>query len=300
MLSFNQTDSIKVKHKYAQYSTYSNDCIFKSGCFKKPLFCGGIIQQFKNNVYNFKKGEFVGYPLYSHESNTILSSNLVFKIDENDYNLLFYLPYASYAMKLLRLIKPRIGENYIIIGLNFFTYILLKLFTLSGAFVEIIKNQQENSPLNIPFSDQKFITNNIHNILDNFLKEDIKGVILSEVNENTQNIVTTFQKIKKKPKFYSLIPSNKESVSSFNSEIIYFSIFDYGREDPNYIRGVNYPHAYIRWDFKKNLDFFISLIRKNKLSLEFLMIKKYKISDIEESKRILSSLPKDLLILFEF
>ena len=118
-------DPVLIKNKYAVFSTYINDVIFHRENVKKPIFCGGIIKSISQNVYNFKIGEKIGYISSKQELDLTLSSNQIIKIAiYNNEKLISILPYASYAMKILRLVNPSLNQNIVIVRENFFSILL--------------------------------------------------------------------------------------------------------------------------------------------------------------------------------
>ena len=66
----------------------------------------------------------------------------------------------------------------------------------------------------------------------------------------------------------------------------------------NYIRGIKYPYPYVRWDFKNNINYFINMIEKDKLFLDFLDYKFLEIESILEIPKIINDLQDKLLVLF--
>ena len=72
-----------------------------------------------------------------------------------------------------------------------------------------------------------------------------------------------------------------------------------GLNDSNYIKGVKYPYSYIRWDFKKNLEYFIHLIDSKKVILDFFEVHIIEISQLDEMKRKTSEFKENSLILFK-
>ncbi|MHA1292378.1 MAG: hypothetical protein ACTSQJ_06885 [Promethearchaeota archaeon] len=250
--SANIIDPIHLNHQFCVFSTYSDDIIFKARTEKTPIFCAGKITEFSKNVYNFKKNEFVGYISCDFSSNIILSSNLIFKINEKkNIKLISIIPYASFALKLLRKINPKLGQNILLIGSNFFSVLLAKLIEISGAKIFMINlesNILNNKKIEISIYNG---LNSLKDLLDDIsfdlvlfetdLKSEIKKELLSRKINDNQII-----KIKE------------------------ISIYDKGLKDINYWNGIKYPYAYIRWYYKENIKYFINLVENKRINLEFL------------------------------
>lgn len=273
-------DIVKIINQFAIFSTIQNDIIFNLKNLKNPIFCGGLVKNFNKNVYNLKRVEQVGYISHEQEPVIEISSNLIVKLPEvTNFRLIAILPYASYAMKILRTVDPKLGQNILIIGSNIFSKLLTQLIRLSGAVVFIL-DTNDQSNINSPGSDS-----------------DKNYIIKLEYLKNQTG------------KFNSVILTTKltdqinKILNSFDSNIIYqpseINLFDRGFNDPNYIRGVKYPYSYIRWHFQENLKFFINLIENEIITIDFLQIEKINIDSIRNIEDIIRDLQKESLYLFE-
>lgn len=294
-------DPIYLINRFGIFSTIKNDPLFWNNQQKNPIFCAGKIIDFEQNVFNLQKKEIVGYISYDQDLNLTLSPNLIFKIKEKNTKLISIIPYASYAMKILRKIDPKIGENIVIIGYNFFSLLLFKLLKLSGANVFIIKFKEKNQKKYIQKNNiGNFIIEGIKHI-NKFLKNTkIKNIILiSEINEELNVILLNnsedFYKRLNLICLYNLNNSNLKEKLEINT----ISPFDIGYNDLNYIKGVKYPYSYIRWDYKRNLKYFIYLIENKTLNIDFLDIIKINVNSIEDIKRKINFIQEEAIFLFQ-
>ncbi len=288
-------DPVKILNQYASYSTFKEDIIFNKNNITFPIFCGGVIKEFGHHVYNLKKNELVGYLSCKKALNIELSSNLVFKITESKSKLLFILPYASYAMKILRIINPKLSQNIVLIGFNFFSYLLYKIFKISGANVYIIKLEEDTDLFEVDDKDLDFINNKLKIIIRNRLID--KVLLLTKLNDKIINILNVNNENIIEKKIYHLTLDNvikKKKIFEF----IYISKFDAGLLDSNYIQGVKYPFPYVRWDYKKNLEYFINLIEINKIDIDFLDVLKINVNSMEEMNEKINQIQEKSLILF--
>ena len=261
---------VKIENKYSIFSTYKNDVIFHRENFNTPIFCGGSIKSISQNVYNFKINEYVGYISCTQSLNLTLSTNQIVKITSiNKEKLIAVLPYASYAMKILRRVNPSLNQNIVIVGINFFSILLERLIKLSGANVFLI-DSEEISKFMLDFDKEA---------------KKLNGTSINTIFYNT------------------LIPKVKNFISKVNCEhkidLNNISVYDKGLNDNNYIKGVKYPYSYIRWDFKRNLEYFIHLINNKKVLLDFFEVHVIEISQLDEMKRKISEFKENSLILFK-
>jgi len=273
-------DGIQVKNKFAVFSTIPNDVIFGINKINKPIFCGGIIKQINRNVYGYKKNDFVAYLSQQKTEIINLSSNVVIKRNNMNKDIFAVLPYASYAMKILREIDPKIGQNIIIFGLNFFSILLLKIFKLAGSYPLIINIDDDSTNQKIKIKNDEWVIEG-----SNEAKIKLKNIKIDY-------IVICTHLTKEVDDFLKEITFSKKFLLK---EI---SIYDKGIQDLNYIRGIKYPYSYVRWDFKHNLNFFISFFKKGKIMLDFLDYKLLEIDSIKEIPKIINDLQNKSLILF--
>ena len=77
------------------------------------------------------------------------------------------------------------------------------------------------------------------------------------------------------------------------------SLYDKGLNDNNYLKGVKYPYSYVRWDFKRNLEYFIDLIDSKKVLLDFFEVQAIQIIELNEIIRDNNEFKENSLILFK-
>jgi len=82
-------------------------------------------------------------------------------------------------------------------------------------------------------------------------------------------------------------------------ELNKINLFDKGLDDKNYLRGIKYPYSYVRWDFKRNLEYFINLVETQKITLDFFDITTIQVKDLGELRLSMNNLKEDLLILYK-
>ena len=185
-------------------------------------------------------------------------------------------------MKVLREVNPKLGQSIIIYGLNFFTILLFKLIELSGARVHIIHLKEEHEIDGVNYKqiiNEHSIINPLHDKVNNF---NVNTLIISSEISNKENIY--LEKINFEQKFLlNKIP-----------------IYDVGYDDSNYKIGIKYPYPYVRWDYQKNLKYFIYLIEKNILNSNFFEIDLIEFNSIDEISEILNKLNENKIYLFKY
>ena len=91
--------------------------------------------------------------------------------------------------------------------------------------------------------------------------------------------------------------NNFKDFGDFNLK--YISPYDIGAVDPNYCRGLKYPISYIRWDYRRNIEYFISIVEEKIINLNYFNIKKIKVDSFMKTEELMSSLEIDSLFLFQ-
>ncbi|MFX1355717.1 MAG: hypothetical protein ACFFA8_00395 [Promethearchaeota archaeon] len=253
-------ESIEIKNKYALFSTLRDDVIFQRDIIDNFIFCGGQIKSIDQDVYNFKLNEYVGYILCSQDLITTLTTNQIVKIpNKDDLKTFAILPYASYGMKILRMLNLDFSKKILIIGKNIFTILLKNLIKLSGASAYLFSSEA--------------------------LPNEIKDITFDNIIYDTLT-----------PQINSLIANikyqNKMELNKIN-------LFDKGLDDRNYLMGIKYPYAYVRWDFKRNLEYFINLVETKKVNLDFFNITAIQVNNLAELRLNMNDVEKDSLILYK-
>ena len=263
-------DPVQVENKYAIFSTFKNDVVFHRENINTPIFCGGIIKSISQNVYNFKINEHIGYISCKQSPDLTLSSNQIVKIPIiSNEKLIAVLPYASYAMKILRHVNPSLNQRIVIVGINFFTILLERLIKLSGANVFLIDSK----------GISKFVLN-FDKEAKNLNGASINTIIYDPLTSEVQKIITKIN-------------------CNHKIDLHSISVYDKGLNDNNYIKGVKYPYSYIRWDFKRNLEYFIHLINNKKVLLDFFEVHAIEISHLDEMNQKISEFKENSIILFK-
>lgn len=252
-------DLIEIDAVYAVHSTYLDDVIFSREEVINPLFTGGIVKDIDKDVFNIKPNDFVGFVSYTQNPNLRLSSNMLLPISEKENVKLFaILPYASFAMKILRIVNPSLGQTILLLGEGFFFNLLKKILDLSGVEINVLNNSMN---------------------LDNLIKRNIDVIIYLDSNAEVSEIIS------------KLHPKHQY-------EIMAISQYDIGLDDDAYHKGVKYPYSYIRWDFNKNLEYFINLAKRENEFLDFFEVNVIDVKNMDQMIHQINDLKENSLYLF--
>ena len=223
---------VKIRQKYIVYSTLDKDPIFPQNNNSLPIFCGGKVISIGQEVYNLKENDNIFYISQEQKAEIVLPYDNILKMKIHyESGLIAVLPYIAYAMKILRIINPKLGNNILIIGKSFFFDFLKKILEIAGAKVKIY-------------------TEDIFNDFHNF------DLIIINSDYLNADYLEKFKEIK----MPDLI------------DLKFFSNLDIGISEFDHKFRIKYPYSYIRWDFRRNLDFFYSLVEEKKIKLNFIKI----------------------------
>ena len=252
-------DPVQIENKYAIFSTYKDDVVFDRENIKTPIFCGGIIKSINHNVYNFKINETIGYISCKQSSDLTLSANQILKIPMNNNEKLIAV--LPYASHAMKILRQlKPSLNQNIV--------IVKINFFSILLERLIKL----SGANVFLIDSKDYSK-------------LNGVAIDTII------------------YYSLTPKVNEVISKIicrnTIDLKNISLYDKGLEDFNYLKGVRYPYPYVRWDYKRNLEYFIDLIDSKKVLLDFFEVQFIEIVELDEIIRNNNEFKENSLILFK-
>ena len=289
-------DPLKITNKFILTSTYKNDIFFENN---QLISCAGTVREIGSSVYNFKENELVGYISYEISQSLILSSNTVLRLNRIANEVIFILPFASSAMKILRDLNPKIGENIFLIGLNLFSLLLLKILKRSGANIYIINSNDNLDNLIVKKKDFECIFDcEDPNIRD--LDID-KIILLKKIDQEILQIIRKISNKFSKKKIYLIESKSNTDVDlySLGLKTVYLTKYDKGLLDFDYRKGIKYPYQYIRWEFKRNLEYFLNLVEEKYIDINLGIFELIKINSMDEIYQYLKKIPENKLVLFE-
>ena len=115
--------------------------------------------------------------------------------------------------------------------------------------------------------------------LDNLIKKDFDTMIYLNSNAETCEIIS---KLHPKQQY----------------EITAISKYDIGLDDDVYHKGVKYPYSYIRWDFNKNLEYFINVAKRENEFLDFFEVNPIDVKEMDNLIHYIDDLKENSLYLF--
>src|SRR4030042_2485393 len=153
--------------------------VFRSNFLSNPIenkqnlvSCLGKVVGLEPEANGFKIGDRVTFLGFDAKSRFHLTSNLI-SLPVEELGQIASVPLGCYAMKILRYLKPQIGENVLLIGANQLILILAQLLDLAGVFVCILDKDE------LYFCNAKEKLKTKINIISKL--EDIKDCLIEEI-----------------------------------------------------------------------------------------------------------------------
>lgn len=249
---------------------------------------GRVIDKGKN-VKNISIGDRVASNSFHSEISKV-TKNLCTIVPKNITNeeAIFCVP-GSIALHAVRLSKPTLGENFLVIGLGLIGQLACQILNANGCNVvgvdinnERVKLAQDNKISSLKYSNN--ILNNIFSQLDDSI---IDGIIFaSNVNEKIINLYASA--CRKKARIIVVgggdIQFSRDLFFRKELSIAVSCSYGPGRYDFNYEeKNIDYPIEYVRWTENRNFKSFLNLISKKKIKVSNLISSTYNIDKIEEA-----------------
>lgn len=249
---------------------------------------GTVISKGKN-VRKFKIGDSVISNSF-HSEISVCTENLCALIpkDVTFKEAIFCVP-GSIALHSIRLAKPTIGENFVVIGLGLIGQLTLQILQANGCNVvgvDINKKKIDIAKANKNRA-YNFNTNINKKIIKFFNQESIDGLIFtSSVNQKT---IDYYSEICRKKARVIIVGTGQ---TQFSRDLFYkkeLSItvscsYGPGRYDSKYEnQNYDYPIEYVRWTENRNFKSFLNLISKKKIKTSNLLTNIYSLNKIEKA-----------------
>ena len=177
---------------------------------------------------------------------------------------------------------------------------MVELFKLSSTNIYTLKTDNINFKFRNHQNKNIEIFEDINSFNSFFNKDKINHLIfISDVDERLEEYIEKILKFSK----------IKISIIGFNNmnnirirerfSLNLCSPYDKGFSDPSYLKGIKFPYSYVRWDYRRNMEYFISLVENGKLNLSFLDLGHKKVNSIEELYKIIPEIQSESLFLFQ-
>ena len=249
---------------------------------------GKVIAKGKN-VTNFKIGDRVVSNSF-HSEIVSVSSNLCAHIPKNvSYEEAIFCIPGSIALHSIRISKPTLGENFLVVGLGLIGQLTMQILDSNGC--NVVGVDINKKKINIAKKNKltafKYSKKIDEYLLKAFNKQSLDGVIFtSTVNRNTINYYANL--CRKRSRITIVGNGNTEfSRDLFYKKELSLKVscsYGPGRYDNKYeMDNLDYPIEYVRWTENRNFTSFLNLLDKKKINTSSLLTHNYLITDIDKA-----------------
>ena len=249
----------------------------------------GIVIKKGKGVKNFKLGDRVVSNSF-HSEFVKSKENLTAKIPDNveDFEAIFTVP-GSIALHAIRLSKPTLGENYLVVGLGLIGQLTCQILKANGCNVIGVDINRSKVLLAQSNKINAFeFKNNINlSILRTLEGENIDSIIFtSQISKNTIDHYTEI--CRKKSRLVVVgggnISFSRDKFYKKELSILVSCSYGPGRYDNRYENdNLDYPIEYVRWTENRNFKSFLKLLNYQSISLNGLRSKNFDIKYIEDA-----------------
>ena len=275
-----------------------------------PLgYCNmGIISEVGYGVNNFKKGDRV-ISNGKHAEVVNVPKNLCAKVPDivSDEEASFTV-IGSVALQGIRLIKPTLGESFVVIGLGLVGLMTVQLLRANGCKVLGLDFDKEKLSIAKKFGAQ-IVDLNKENPIDlaNIFSSGrgVDGVIITAATSSSEPMHQAAQMCRKRGRIVLVgVAGLNISREDFYKKELSFQVsasYGPGRYDPNYEeKGYDYPIGFVRWTEQRNFEAVLELIASGSLDVKTLISHRYNLDQAEEAYELISNKKSTLGIILTY
>lgn len=229
----------------------------------------------------------------NHAEVVCVPQNLVAKVPDNvtDEEASFVVV-SSIALQGVRLIKPTIGETFVVLGLGIIGLLTVQVLKANGCQVIAADFEEERCKLATEYGAKVFClsdsSNFEHFCLENTNGVGIDGVLICASTTTNQPVSLASKICRKKGRIVLIgVVGLELSRKEFYDKEITFQVscsYGPGRYDEKYEKnGHDYPIGYVRWTEKRNFEAVINLFAEKKISVENLISKRFDLTDVSDA-----------------
>lgn len=274
----------------------------------------GVVIEVGNEVDGYSLGDRVacaGAGVANHAEIIDVPVNLAVKIPADlDSGIASTVTLGAIAMQGVRRAAPTLGETFVVVGLGILGQITAQLLSANGCRVIGIDLDLKRIQLALDNGMDIGISPSLDNYVERVLKfTDGLGadaVIITAATESNQVVSEAMQACRKKGRVVLVgdvgLDLNRADFYKKELDFLVSTSYGPGRYDPFYEDGgQDYPIAYVRWTENRNMQAYIDLLSKGKVSLNNLYHQPYSIDKAGEAYDALKSNgDKPLLVLLEY
>jgi len=274
----------------------------------------GVVVNKGINIRNLKIGDKVacaGTGIANHAEFIAVPENLVVKVPHNlSIKSASTVTLGSIALQGVRRCGPALGENIVVIGLGILGQLTLQMLKACGCSVIGIDLEESRIDKAVKLGLDVGLNPNGINIKEEVIRNTngfgADAVIITAASRSSEVINQAIEMCRKKGKVIIVGDVNlnlkREEFYKKELDLLISTSYGPGRYDENYEqRGVDYPYAYIRWTENRNMQEYLKLLSENKIKINSLIERVYKIGEVSKAyEELKSGDKKPLIVLLEY
>ncbi len=256
----------------------------------------GVVLEVGDSIDEFKAGDRVACArggFASHAQTVLIPKNLCVKIPDNvGFESAAFATVGAIALHSVRLCDLTLGEKVAIIGLGLLGQIAVQITAVAGCSVFGIDRDPEKVALaqQLGASDGAIAgSDGAVNKAESFTKgQGFDAVIILASASSNEPLEMAAQISRNKGKI--VVPGMvkldvpREVFYQKELSLVVSKGWGPGFDDPVYeMKGTDYPHAYVRWTERKNMEQFLDLVSDGKVNLDPLITHTFKIDEAESA-----------------
>ncbi len=292
----------------------TNEIISQKGFDYHPIgySAAGVIISLGKNVTSFSLGDKVacaGAKYAYHSEYICIPENLCVHVPKGlSLDKASTITLGTIALQGVRRANPTMGENVLVVGLGIIGQLTVQLLKSNGCNVfgldldERRVNIAKSSGLDIGFLNNKDIEDQILRITNGY---GVDCVIITASTNSDSVVSNAFKCCRKKARVILVgdVGLNLKRDDIYSKEIDFLVSTSYGpgRYDQRYEEeGLDYPLPYIRWTENRNMQEYLRLINKGKLSIDLFISNKFSLDKFEEAYQSLQLEEKKILAILKY
>jgi len=274
----------------------------------------GMVVDVGTNIRNIKAGDKVacaGAGIANHAEFIAVPQNLIVKIPENlSVKSASTMTLGSIALQGVRRCSPALGENIVVIGLGILGQLTLQMLKINGCYVMGIDLEKNRIDKAVKLGLDIGLNPNEINIEEEVLRNTnglgADAVIITAASRSSGVINQAMEICRKKGRVIVVgdvkLDIKREEFYKKEIDLLISTSYGPGRYDENYEqKGVDYPYAYVRWTENRNMQEYLKLLSENKIKIDSLIERVYKIDEVSRAyEELKSGHKKPLIVLLEY
>lgn len=263
--------------------------------------CAGVVIEVGERVDDFKAGDRVSCArsgFASHAEIVSVPKNLCAKIPDNvDFDSAAFATVGAIALHALRLSELTLGENIAIIGLGLLGQLATQMARASGYRVLGMDIDGDKVSLAQKLGAEDGVVLGKEDAIGKagaFSKgRGLDAVLILASTRSNEPLRIAAEVCREKGKV--VIPGMvkldvpRETFYQKELSLIVSRAWGPGIYDDSYeLTGIDYPHAYIRWTGRKNMEQFLELVADGKVQLRPIITHRFKIDDAERAYKAMT------------